>query len=158
MSLPDVILVGNAVAEPELRFTPQGLAIAKFTVACSSRKKVGEDWVDDKTLFMPVTLFKDVAEHAVESIEKGDEVMVTGRIYTNEWTTEDGTKRSRIVMDGNSVGVSLKFRTVPHGAGKTQRSQAGSAEPDPWAGAAAGGQGAPAAGGGPAADDNEPPF
>lgn len=145
MMLPQVTLVGNTTADPELRFAPTGVAVCSFTVACSSRKQneAGE-WVDDKVLYMPVTVFRDPAEHAAESIEKGDQVIVTGRIYTDQWEDKDGNKRSMVKMNADDVAVSLKFRILPHGAGKTERSGAGASQQrDPYATA-------------PASD--EPPF
>ena len=136
----------GATGEPELKFAQSGMAWCRFTGAASSRKKndAGE-WVDDKTLFMPVTCFRDTAEHVAESVAKGDLVLVIGRIHTDEW--EDQTsheKRSRIVMIADAVGPSLQFRNIPHQAGRTERSSSGPAADDPWAS-------------GPASSDS-PPF
>lgn len=149
MALPRPTLVGNLTADPELRFAPNGMAVCTFTVACSSRKQVNGEWVDDKVLFMPVTVFKDPAEHAAESFRKGENVIVTGQIYTDSWTDKDGNKRSMIKMNADSIAVDIKYRIVPHGAGKTERSSARSdTGNDPWA---TGPEAAPVA-------DNEPPF
>lgn len=150
MSLPHLTIAGNLTADPELRFAPSGVALSNFTVACSSRKKndAGE-WVDDKTLFMPVTVFRDPAEHTAESLKKGDGVIVEGRIYTDTWEDkESGAKRSMVKMLADEVGVSLKYRIVPHGAGRTERSTSQTTTAaDPYA-----------TGGGGQQDSEPPPF
>lgn len=121
--LPQVTLEGRVVADPELRFSPTGVAVGKFRMVCSSRKKNEQsgEWEDDKTLWMQVTCFKRLAENLVESVEKGDLILVTGRLQTDEWTTDQGEKRSQVVCLADAIGPSLQFRTVPHGAGKAER-------------------------------------
>lgn len=147
--LPQVTVEGRMVADPELRYSPSGVAVAKFRVVASSRKKVTEDgeekWVDDKTLWLQCTAFKRLAENIVESAQKGDLVVVTGRLQTDEWTTESNEKRSQIVCLADTVSLSLAFRTIPVGTGKAERSSAAPAE-DPWASPA------------PGASSDEPPF
>lgn len=131
--------------DPELRYSPSGVAVAKFRMVCSKQKYNEETkkWEDDRVLWMPVTVFKKVAENVVESIQKGDLVTVVGRLQTDEWTTDGGEKRSQVSCVADSVAVSLQFRVVPHSAGRTERSTEAAAE-DPWA--------TPVAGG------DEPPF
>lgn len=148
--LPQVTIDGRMVADPELRFAPSGVAVGKFRVVASSRKQVDGEWVDDKTLWMQVTCFKKLAENVVDSLVKGDLVVVTGRISTDEWTTDAGEKRSSVVMIADSVAPSLAFRTIPHSAGRAERSSGG--EADPWA--------SPAAEGGATQtqQESEPPF
>lgn len=137
MVLPLVTIEGKATGDPELRYAQSGMAWGKFTVAANSRKKNEQtgQWEDDKTLFMPVTCFREMAEHVAESVEKGDLVTVVGRIHTDEWQDKDsGEKRSRVVMIADSVAVSLQFRNIPHGAGRSQRtSEPTPASDDPWA-------------------------
>lgn len=129
--LPLVTLEGRVVADPELRYAATGTAVARMRMVCSSRKK-DEDgkWVDDKTLWMQVTAFKQLAENVVESVQKGDLVTVVGRIETNEWTTDAGEKRSNVVCLADSVSVSLQFRTVTHSG--AERASAPASD-DPWA-------------------------
>lgn len=140
--LPLVTLEGRLAADPELRFATSGLAVGRLRMVASSRKKndAGE-WVDDKTLWIDVTCFGRVAENVAESTEKGDLLTVVGRLQTEEWTNDDGEKRSKIALVADSVACSLAFRTIPHGAGRAQRSegsQAGRPADDPWASAPAG--------------------
>lgn len=134
--LPLVTIEGGVVADPELRFTPSGMAVCSFRVAASSRKKnENDEWVDDKRLFLPCACFKQLAENVAESVVKGDRVVVTGRIFTDEWETEQGEKRSMVKMNADTVSVSLLFRTVKHGEGRAERREGGQQgqSEDPWA-------------------------
>lgn len=136
--LPLIAMEGNIVADPELRFSPSGIAVCTFRMAANSRKKneAGE-WVNDKTLWMRVICFRQLAENTVESLRKGDTAVVVGRISTNEW--EDSTtheKRSAVEMVADSVSASVQFRTIPHGSGRAERTSGSVTEPDdPWASA-----------------------
>lgn len=135
----------RVVNDPELRFSPSGVAVGNFRIVCSSRKKnENDEWVDDKTLWLSVTCFKQLAENCAESLRKGDLVSVTGKLQTDEWESEGGEKRSRTVIIADGVAASLRFRTITHGAGQAERSTS-PATSDPWA-----------TGGGPSSD--EPPF
>lgn len=135
MVLPLCTMEGRVVNDPELRFSPSGVAVGSFRCVANSRKKneAGE-WVDDKVLWMRVVCFKQLAENTVESLRKGDLVTVVGRINTDEWEDSDGQKRSAVQLVADSVSASLQFRTIPHGSGQATRSQGGSTPPDdPWA-------------------------
>lgn len=143
--LPKITLEGRLVGDPELRFAPSGVAVGSFRLVAADRKKEGDEWVDGDTLWMPVTVFKQLAEHVVDSCAKGDLVVVTGKIRTHEWESQEGEKRSRVEMIADTVSVSLQFRTVPHTAGRTERSSAPSE--DKWN-----------SGGQQAAQSDDPPF
>lgn len=143
MTLPRVAIEGRAVADPELRFAPSGMAVGRLRLVASDRKKneaTGE-WEDSKTLWVDVTMFKSLAENVAESIEKGDLVTVVGKLATDEWNDRDsGEKRSKTVVIADSVAASLTFRTIRHGDGKAARasgapsgSPSGRPEQDPWA-------------------------
>ena len=80
MALPVVSLTGNAVADTSLRFTASGLAVANVRVACSSRKKEGDQWVDGDTTFIDVYAWRQLAENMAESVTKGTTVTVTGEL------------------------------------------------------------------------------
>lgn len=123
MTLPLVTVEGRAVNDPELRFAPSGVAVGRLRMVASSRKRTeAGEWVDDKTLWLDVTFFKQLAENVAESIGKGDLITVVGKLQTDEWTNEAGEKRSKIVLIADSVSASLQFRTIKHGEGKVQRS------------------------------------
>lgn len=149
--LPSINGEFRLAADPELRFAPSGVAVCGMRLVASKRKQneAGE-WVDDKVFWVKGTCFRDVAEHAAESFEKGDLVIILGTIETEEWTTEGGEKRSAPAILINEIGPSARFRTFAHGAGRTERSGGGSSRPaDPWA--TGGGEAAPT-------NNDEPPF
>lgn len=130
----------RAAADPELRFSPSGAAVARIRTVASSRKKQDDgSWVDDKLCWMDVSAFGKLAENIAESVEKGDLLTIVGRLVTDEWNDrETGEKRSRLNLLADQVSVSLRFRTVRHGDGKADRSSSGGDDPwagDPWAGA-----------------------
>jgi len=152
--LPQVTIEGRVVEDPELRFSPSGMAVGKVRLVADQKKKTDSgEWVDDKVLWITATCFKQLAENMVESVAKGDLVTVVGKLQTDSWETAAGDKRSMITVVANSVAVSLAFRTVRHGEGRSERpAQQGGAQarqqpaPDPWASGPSGGS----------ADD--PPF
>jgi single-strand DNA-binding protein len=131
MPLPRITLEGRVVADPELRFSPSGVAVAKIRVVANDRRKndAGE-WEDGDTLWMTVTVFKKLAENVAESVAKSDIIIVTGKIKTDEWTTEAGEKRSAVSMIADTVSPSLQFRTIPHGSGYRDRAESSSAPAD----------------------------
>lgn len=129
--LPRVAVEGRVVADPELRFASTGTAVGSFRLVASDRRKneQTQEWEDSDTLWLPVTCFKKLAENVIESVGKGDLVVVTGKIKTDEWENEQG-KQSRVVMIADTVSVSLQFRTIPHGAGRAERASA--PQEDQW--------------------------
>lgn len=146
MAQGDVIttIVGNMVDAPELRFTPSGAAVAKFTVASTPRllDKASGEWRDGTPLFMPCTLWREAAEHAAESLEKGCRVVITGRLRQENWEDKNGGgKRSRLTMEVDEIGPSLRYATAEvtkaaktgggFGSSAQPTAQRG-ADPDPW--------------------------
>ena len=107
-----VTLVGNITDDPELRYTPGGAAVANFTVAVNSRKRVGEQWEDKLEGFFRCTVWRDMAENIAESLSKGMRVVVVGRLQESRWEDQDGGKRSRIEIQVDEVGPSLKWATA----------------------------------------------
>ena len=90
-------IVGNLTADPELRFTPAGHAVANFTVASTPRtfdRQSGE-WRDGDALFMRCTIWRDAAEHVAECLTRGDRVVVQGRLRQRSYETREGDKRTR---------------------------------------------------------------
>lgn len=108
-------IIGNLTGPVELRFTPSGAAVAKFSVASTPRvldKQSGE-WKDGSPLFMPCTAWRDLGEHAAESLDTGTRVILQGRLKQDSWDDkETGAKRSRIVMEVDEIGPSLRFATA----------------------------------------------
>jgi single-strand DNA-binding protein len=107
-------LTGNLTADPELRFTPSGAAVANFTVAASSPTfdKTTNQWRDGEALFLRCTLWRQPAENLAESLCRGDRVIVTGRLRQRSFETREGDKRTTIELDVDEIGASLKFTTI----------------------------------------------
>jgi len=131
--LPTITGEFRAVTDPELRFTPSGVAVANLRIAANSRKKVNDEWVDDKVVFLNLTCWKQQAENVAESVQKGDLIMVKGRLETREYETKDGEKRQSFDVTADEVGVSLTFATAK--VSKTERrtgSTTTAPPPDPY--------------------------
>jgi single-strand DNA-binding protein len=107
-------IVGNLTAEPDLRFTPAGVAMVKFTVASTPRvfDRETNQYKDGDPLFLTCTAWRDLAEHAAESLHKGARVVVVGRLRLSRWETDEGEKRSAYGLDVDEIGPSLRFATA----------------------------------------------
>ncbi|MFG2532780.1 single-stranded DNA-binding protein [Streptomyces sp. NPDC048516] len=152
-----ITIVGNLVDEVELRFTPAGVAVAKFRVASTPRKfnRDTNTWEDDRdgSLFLSCSVWRQAAEHAAESLSKGMRVIVQGRLKQRSYEDNQGVKRTVFDLDVEDFGPSLKLATAKvtksggsgQGRQEVQRARqahgAASVE-DPWASSA------PAASGG----------
>lgn len=133
--LPMVTIEGTLVAEPDLRFTPSGSAVANFRLAANDRRKndaTGE-WENSDTLFISVTAWRQLGENVAESLDKGDQVVVVGKLKQREWEDKEGQKHTAYEITANNVGASLMFRTIKHGEGRTHRSAPATTPDDPWA-------------------------
>ena len=93
MPTNSVTLIGNLVDDPELRFTPSGVAMAKVRFAVNRRYQRNGEW-QEETSFFGGTLWREAAENAAESLQKGTRVIVTGRLEQRSWETQEGEKRS----------------------------------------------------------------
>ena len=148
-----ITVVGNLTADPELRFTPSGAAVANFTVASTPRiydRQSGE-WKDGEALFLRCNIWREAAENVAESLTRGARVIVTGRLKQRSFETREGEKRTVVEMEVDDVGPALRYATAK--VTRTQRGEGGG-----------GGFGAPG-GGGPSEDpwasgavSDEPPF
>lgn len=108
MSQP-LTIVGNLAADVELKFTPQGKAVAKFSVATSERFKNEKGEWDSKNLtYWNIIVWDKQAENVADTIGKGDEVIIYGKAYTTSWEDKNtGEKRSRIEVTATKVAVVL---------------------------------------------------
>ncbi len=115
----NVTLIGNLVDEPELRFTPAGVAMAKIRMAVNRRWR-GQDgeWQED-TSFFGGTVWREQAENVAESLQKGMRVIVTGRLQQRSWETDAGERRSVVEVQIDEIGPSLRWATAT--VNKTQR-------------------------------------
>jgi single-strand DNA-binding protein len=160
-----ITVVGNLTADPELRFTPSGAAVANFTVASTPRtfdKNSGE-WKDGEALFLRCSVWRQAAENVAESLHKGTAVIVQGRLKQRSYETKEGEKRTVYELDVDEVGPSLRWATAKvtkasrggggfGGGGQSFGGGTPSGGDDPWASAPAGG--AASSGGW----SDEPPF
>ena len=108
-----VTMTGNATREPDLRFTPGGKEVAEFAVAVNRRwrNRETEEW-EEKVSFFEVTLWGDSAKNAAESVTKGMRITVAGRLDQQTWETNEGGKRSKVVIIADSVAIDLKWVTA----------------------------------------------
>lgn len=112
MAANHVTLIGNLVDDPELRFTPSGVALAKIRFAVNRRyQDRNGEWQED-TSFFGGTLWRDAAENAAESLTKGARVIVTGRLEQRTWETQEGDKRSVVEVAIDEIGPSLRWATA----------------------------------------------
>lgn len=107
-----VTVIGNMTRDPELKFTAGGVAVVSFGVAVSNRKKDGDKWVDGDPQFFEVTCWRTVAENVAESLEKGNRVVVYGRLEFSQWENKEGEKRSKVQIVADEVAPSLRWATV----------------------------------------------
>ena len=118
-----ITVVGNLTADPELRFTPSGAAVASFTVASTPRTfdRQSNEWKDGEALFLRCSIWRQAAENVAESLQRGMRVVVQGRLQQRSFETREGEKRTVIEMQVDEVGPSLRYATA-----KVNRSQRGS--------------------------------
>jgi len=107
-------IIGNLAADPELKFTPNGKACAKFPVATSERYKNDKgEWESRNLTYWNVIVWDRMAENVCDSIRKGDKVIVYGKAYTVSWEDKKtGEKRSRMEVTATEVAVGLSKVTA----------------------------------------------
>ena len=141
-----ITVVGNLTADPELRFTPSGAAVANFTVASTPRifDRSTSEWKDGEALFLRCNAWRQLAENVGESLAKGMRVVVQGRLQQRSYETKEGEKRTVIELAVDEIGPSLRYAT----AKVNKASRGGSSGSDPWG----------AAPGAAPTQPDEPPF
>ena len=165
-----ITVVGNLTADPELRFTPSGAAVANFTVASTPRMfdRQSNEWKDGEALFMRCNVWRQAAENVAESLTRGARVVVTGRLKQRSFETREGEKRTVVELEVDEIGPSLRYATAKvnkvsrgsgggdfggggGGGGGGGRGSGGGSD-DPW------GSAAPASTGAGGGSSDEPPF
>jgi single-strand DNA-binding protein len=108
-----VTIVGNVTRDPEMRYTPSGVAKASFGVAVSRRwqNRNSHEW-EEQTSFFNVVCWREMAENVCESIGKGARIVVSGRLEQRSWETENGDKRSVVEIVADDIGPSLRWATA----------------------------------------------
>lgn len=110
-----ITVVGNLTGPLDLRFTSNGVAVANGTIASTPRtfNRQANEWEDGTTEFWPITIWREAAEQATESLDKGTRVIATGNVKVDEWEDKNGGgKRTRMVIDVDEIGPSLKYATA----------------------------------------------
>ena len=109
-----ITLVGNLTADPELRFTPSGAAVANFTVASTPRTfdRQTNEWRDGDAMFLNCAVWRQAAENVAESLQKGMRVIVQGRLKSRSYETREGEKRTVFEIDVDEIGPALKYATA----------------------------------------------
>lgn len=109
-----ITVVGNLVADPELRYTPNGVAVANFRVASTPRQfdRQTNQWVDGEALFLTCNVWRQAAENVANTLTKGMRVIVTGNLKQRSFQTREGENRTVFEVEANEVGPSLQFATA----------------------------------------------
>lgn len=132
-----VTIVGNLTADPELRYTQNGLAVANFTIASTPRNfdKTTNDYKDGDALFLRASVWREFAEHVAGSLTKGSRVVATGRLRQRSYETKEGEKRTSIELEVDEIGPSLRYATaqVVRATGNGARSATETVSDEPWA-------------------------
>ena len=115
----NVTLIGNLVDDPELRFTPSGVALAKIRMAVNRRWRGQDGEWQEQTSFFGGTIWREQAEQVAESLQKGARVIVSGRLEQRSWETDAGDKRSIVEVQIDEIGPSLRWATAT--VNRTQR-------------------------------------
>lgn len=162
-----ITVIGNLTADPELRFTQSGAAVANFTVASTPRTldRASGEWKDGEALFLRCNIWRQAAENVAESLTRGARVIVSGRLKQRSFETREGEKRTVVELEVDEIGPSLRYATAKvnkvargggggggNGGGGYGGGGGGGSAPadDPW------GSAPPAGSGGGFSD--EPPF
>ena len=105
-----ITVVGNLTADPELRYTQNGLPVANFTIASTPRNfdRQSNEWKDGDTLFLRCSIWRDAAENVAESLTKGMRVIAQGRLTQRSYETREGEKRTVVELQVDEVGPSLR--------------------------------------------------
>jgi single-strand DNA-binding protein len=124
-----ITFIGNLTADPELKFTPSGAAVANFTVASTPRTfdRQTNEWKDGDALFIRCAAWRQLAENAAETLQKGQRVIVTGNLRVKNFDRQDGSKGTSVDIDVEEVGPSLRFATAK--VTRVQRGQGGQQQP-----------------------------
>ncbi|SNT17201.1 single-stranded DNA-binding protein [Rhodococcoides kyotonense] len=175
-----ITVIGNLTADPELRFTPAGAAVANFTVASTPRTfdRQSNEWKDGDALFMRCNIWREAAENVAESLTRGSRVIVSGRLRQRSYETREGEKRTVVELEVDEIGPSLRYATAKvnkanrggggggggnfggssggsSGGRSNSNSGSNSGGDDPWGSAP---QASGSFGGGSRGGDDEPPF
>ncbi|UYO97107.1 single-stranded DNA-binding protein [Microbacterium sp. M28] len=137
-----ITVVGNLTADPELRYTQNGLPVANFTIASTPRNfdRAANEWKDGEALFLRASVWREFAEHVAGSLTKGMRVIAQGRLRQRSYQDREGNNRTAIELEVDEIGPSLRYATAQvtraasgGGAGGGQsRPQQQQVSEEPW--------------------------
>ena len=109
-----ITVVGNLTADPELRYTQNGLPVANFTIASTPRNfdRASGEWKDGDALFLRASVWREFAEHVAGSLTKGSRVIATGRLKQRSYQDREGQNRTSIELEVDEIGPSLRYATA----------------------------------------------
>ncbi|SJM61284.1 single-stranded DNA-binding protein [Gulosibacter sp. 10] len=128
-----ITVVGNLTADPELRYTQNGTAVANGTVASTPRQfdRQSGEWKDGDPLYLRWSVWREYAEHVAASLSKGARVIVQGRLKQRSYETKEGEKRTVFELEVDEIGPALRYATAQ--VSRAERSQpAGGAQTSSW--------------------------
>ena len=141
-----ITVVGNLTADPELRYTQNGLPVANFTIASTPRTfdRQANEWKDGEALFLRASVWRDFAEHVAGSLTKGMRVVATGRLRQRSYQDREGQNRTAIELEVDEIGPSLRYATAQvtraassggggGGGGGGQQARPQVQQEEPWA-------------------------
>ena len=132
-----ITVVGNLTADPELRYTQSGLAVANFTIASTPRTydRASNEWKDGEALFLRASVWREFAEHVASTLTKGSRVIAQGRLKQRSYETKEGEKRTSIELDIDEIGPSLRYATAQvtrTSGGSAGGARSGAPADEPW--------------------------
>ena len=159
-----ITVLGNLTADPELRYTQNGLPVATFTIASTPRSfdKAKNEYVDGEALFLRASVWREFAEHVAGSLTKGMRVIAQGRLRQRSFQDREGNQRTAIELEVDEIGPSLRYATAQvtratrAEGGQADRGRTETATDTGWASAPPADAQADAWGGGSLGDDT--PF
>lgn len=109
-----ITVVGNLTGDPELRFTPNGAAVANFTIASTPRNfdRASGEWKEGETLFLRASVWREAAENVAETLRKGMRVIAQGRLKSRSYETKEGERRTSMELEIEEIGPSLRFASA----------------------------------------------
>ncbi|MCS3844467.1 single-stranded DNA-binding protein [Microbacterium sp. AK031] len=109
-----ITVVGNLTADPELRYTQNGLPVANFTIASTPRTfdRQANEWKDGDALFLRASVWREFAEHVAGSLTKGMRVVAQGRLRQRSYQDREGNNRTAIELEVDEIGPSLRYATA----------------------------------------------
>lgn len=107
-----IVVVGNATADAEVRYTRTGTAVANWTLACTPRVKDGDGWTDGEAAFYRCAAWDRLGESVADTVRKGMRLVVTGRLRPRSFTDRNGAERLSLDVEVDHVGPELRFATA----------------------------------------------